>query len=206
MKTKILYISASVALLILFSVFYFPKSPTPEQTPKPAPEQITHQKCPDDYPYNYAGEVEYQKAFIQWIFDFYDTHPGATYSDQLAARLQFLTDNNCTAALQRYTEADMKSVAMGIIDRGGKENIDYTKLTPDLDKICPFYEPNGAYYRECVFNQLDKESAKFDLESEMYKEIESYCEYNAVRGADWYSLAFISDYSACVYYKLKLAE
>ncbi len=215
MKNKIFYISTIAILVALCAIFYFSKSPVLGQTTKPALELLpvptqkqtqAHQKCPDEYADNYDGEVEYQKAFIEWTFSFRDTYPKTIYPNQLAARLQFLADNNCTVALQRYAETDTKSVAMGTIERGDKESIDYIKLTPDLHKICPFYEPDGVSYRDCAFSQLDKESAKFDLDSEMYKEIETYCKYNAIRGADWYTLGFIDDYNACVYYKLKQAE
>ena len=218
MKRKILYISAGVALLILFSIFYFSKSP--------APEQIAHQKCPDDYGTDDAGSAEYLADFDKWTNNFYDNHPGATLSDWSAARYQFWVDNNCSAALQRYEEfkagkadpatlktiEDTRNTMQEVIGQKIKDmpkpdrGIDYIKLTPDLHTTCPFYEPDGVSYRDCVLSQLDKESAKFDLNSEMYKEIESYCENNAVKSSDWGSLAFISDYEACVYYKLKRAE
>jgi len=221
MKTKITHKKVAYVILIflltcIFAIWItagisaynrqhsFIAKPIPKQIVKPAPKQtLVHQKCPDEYANNYAGEVEYQNAFIKWTFD---TNSGTTYSDQLAARHQFLIDNNCVAALQRYDEAEknnMEPVSMWSIEREDNESIDYIELTPDLHKICPFYEPDGSYYRNCVISQLDKERAKFDLESKTYKEIDSYCEYNAVKGADWYTLGFIDNYNACIFYKLK---
>ena len=106
---KILCISAFATFLILFSVFYFSKSPTPEQTlkpapeqiPKPVPEQITHQKCPEDYTEDATGTAEYRNALIDWTNGFFETHPNATMSDWSMARIQLLVDNNCVTAIGR---------------------------------------------------------------------------------------------------------
>ena len=52
------------------------------------------------------GTAEYNSDLDRWSNNFYDTHPGATVSDWSTARYQFWVDNNCTAALQRYKDAD----------------------------------------------------------------------------------------------------
>lgn len=61
-------------------------------------------KCPDDFPQGDAGEAAQLAAIDKWTNDYYDAHPGASLSDWSAARYQFWVDNNCSAALQRYSE------------------------------------------------------------------------------------------------------
>ena len=63
------------------------------------------QKCPDDYADTDAGSAEYLAATDEWTNAFFDTHPGASLLKWARARHQFLVDNNCTAALQRYQDA-----------------------------------------------------------------------------------------------------
>lgn len=68
------------------------------------PGTLITQKCPDDYKTDDAGSAEYLAATNAWTNDFFDTHPDATPTDWALARQQFWVDNNCTAALQRYTK------------------------------------------------------------------------------------------------------
>jgi hypothetical protein len=82
------------------------------------------------------------------------------------------------------------------------DGLDYVNDT-ELNKLCPFYEPDGATYRSCVLDLLDKERAKIDIKSKIYKEIDSYCMDNAAKVADKYTLGFVDSYNACIFYKLK---
>jgi hypothetical protein len=59
------------------------------------------QKCPDDY----ATPEEQTAAMDSWTNTFYDSHPGATLLEWVAARKQFWVENDCEEALQRYADA-----------------------------------------------------------------------------------------------------
>lgn len=91
MKTKLLYLLISV---ILCAGVYFLYS---YRQPRVA-------ICPDDFPQGDAGEAAQMAAIDKWTNDFYDANPGASLTAWSAARYQFWVDNNCTAALKRYSE------------------------------------------------------------------------------------------------------
>lgn len=91
MKTKLLYIGT---LVILSTGVYFLAT---YHHPSVA-------ICPDDFPQGDAGEAAQLASIDKWTNDFYDAHPEATIADWSAARYQFWVDNNCTAALKRYSE------------------------------------------------------------------------------------------------------
>lgn len=92
MKNKLLYIGI---LAILSAGVYFLASYHNSDVAK----------CPDDFPQGDAGEAAQLASINKWTNDFYDAHPGASIGEWAEARHQFLIDNHCTAALQRYEQA-----------------------------------------------------------------------------------------------------
>lgn len=62
--------------------------------------------CPDDYGTDDAGSAAYLAVTNKWTNDFFDAHPDANMTDWSHARYQFWVDNHCTAALERYEQAN----------------------------------------------------------------------------------------------------
>lgn len=49
----------------------------------------------------------------------------------------------------------------------------YETFLKDLEKICPYYEPDGSSYRECLYNLLEKKDKKvISVSNDLVKDVE----------------------------------
>ena len=68
-----------------------------------------------------------------------------------------------------------------------------------IEPLCPFYYPDGASYRSCLYDLAAEKRAKFSGDAEAVKAIEDYCFNNISEDRD--SLSFREVYSKCLIYK-----
>lgn len=64
--------------------------------------QPVNPMCPDDY----SNSEDQMKGMNDWINQFFDDNPDASMEDLGNARYQFLQDNNCVEAIQRWKDAE----------------------------------------------------------------------------------------------------
>jgi len=81
---------------------------------------------------------------------------------------------------------------------GGKDPKFSNFVLNELESLCPFYKPDGATYRGCLYNLLEKKKQLFK-DSKALKEYEDYCgEVSKPYGGTQASDLFMS----CMIYKL----
>ena len=74
----------------------------------------------------------------------------------------------------------------------------------DLNETCPYYEPDGITYRNCIFNLVKKEEGKLSSGStENLERYKKYCSEGALEMADEGSHGYVDTYNTCLLYKLQ---
>ncbi len=76
-----------------------------------------------------------------------------------------------------------------------------TYATDVIDKRCPFYEPNGVVYRECLSDWLD--ALRNNALVEENGEVNAYCEVFSKKYADVISFQESELFTKCAIYMLK---
>ena len=73
----------------------------------------------------------------------------------------------------------------------------------DLQKVCPFYEPNGVRYRECIVGLIQKERYRLAKNPIIIETTEKYCNEGVAKTMEEGSLGFTDVYNTCTLYMLK---
>ena len=68
-----------------------------------------------------------------------------------------------------------------------------------LEKHCPFYEPDGSGYRDCLLNLVDTETAAYTKQRPTLQEIDTYCQ---AIGSRWEGLLAGEMVLSCKAYRL----
>ncbi len=74
-----------------------------------------------------------------------------------------------------------------------------TFVSKNLDERCPFYEPNGIAYRDCLYAFAEEQRALFKGSEAKIEEVEQYC--NLISEKYFPSLKGIELYNWCLAYK-----
>jgi hypothetical protein len=105
---KYLQIAALVSITFLTPIIFIKyKNPVTQNVP------ISDLRCPDDY----KTVDEATVAMNVFTNNFFDAHPSASLTEWGNARYQFYIDHHCTAAIQRYDQAQAGKADKATMDK-----------------------------------------------------------------------------------------
>src|SRR3989338_4762436 len=134
------------------------------------PDRLANLRCPSDY----NNSEEYLKSWEIFVDDYFDKHPGGSLASLFEARKGFYVDKNCAKELESFEsgppESDVDYYTDLIVNTYSELHVaalaafDSPELMTfywdHLQKICPFYQPDGASYRNCLAALLEKENTR----------------------------------------------